>query len=60
MEKKIRELKITFGKSGNGNLNPRISVPKKFLDTLGVTQEQREVIMELDEEMKAIIIKKKE
>lgn len=60
MEKKIRELRITFGKNGHGGINPKVSVPKKFLDALEVTPEQRDVIMELDEEMKAIIIKKKE
>ena len=58
MEKK-RELKITFTKGGNGSINPKVSVPKKFLDALEITPESREVIMELDEERKAIIITKK-
>lgn len=59
MEKK-RQLKVTFGKSGSGSLNPRISLPKSFLDVLEVTQDQRDVIMELDEEKKTITIKKKQ
>lgn len=58
MEKK-RELKITFTTGGNGSINPKVSVPKKFLDVLEVTPENREVIMELDEEKKAIVITKK-
>ena len=58
MEKK-RELKISFGKNGSGGLNPKVSVPKKFLDALKLTPESREVIMELDEEKKAIVITKK-
>lgn len=58
MEKK-RELKISFGKNGRGGINPKVSVPKKFLDVLEIDQESRDVIMELDEEKKAIIITKK-
>lgn len=57
MEKK-RNLNITFGKSGSGSINPRVTVPKSFLDILEVTQEERGVVMELDEEKKMIIIKK--
>lgn len=59
MEKK-RELKISFGKNGHGGINPKVSVPKKFLDVLELTQESRDVIMELDEENKKIIITKKQ
>lgn len=58
MEKK-RDLNISFGKSGKGSINPRLSIPKKFLDILEITPENRGVIMELDEEKKAIIITKK-
>ena len=59
MEKR-RELRVNFNKGGSGSVSPKITIPKKYLDILEVTPEQREVIMELDEEMKAIIIKKKE
>lgn len=58
MEKK-RELKISFNKGGSGSISPKITIPKKYLDILEITQDQREVIMELDEERKAIIITKK-
>lgn len=58
MEK--RTLKISFGKSGNGGLNPKISIPKTFLDKLNITQENREVEMILDEDNQKLIIMKKD
>lgn len=58
MEKRI--LKITFGKSGNGGINPRVSIPKSFLDKMKVTQEEREIEMTFDEEKMIITIAKKD
>lgn len=58
MEKRI--LKITFGKSGNGGINPRVSIPKSFLDKMKVTQEEREIEMTFDEEKMTITIAKKD
>lgn len=57
MEERI--LKITFGKSGNGGINPRLSIPKTFLDKLNITPEDREIKLSLDEENARIIITKK-
>lgn len=57
MEERI--LKITFGKSGNGGVNPKLSIPKSFLDKLNITQEEREVKISLDEENSKIVITKK-
>lgn len=31
-----RKLKIQFGKSGNGGVNPKMSIPKKWLDLMGI------------------------
>ena len=59
MEKK-RELNISFGKSGKGSISPRLNIPKKFLDVLEITQENRSIILELDEEKKVITITKKQ
>lgn len=57
MEKRI--LKISFGKSGNGGLNPKLSIPKSFLDKMNITPEEREIELMFDEqEMKIIITKK--
>lgn len=57
MEK--RTLKISFGKSGNGGVNPKLSIPKSFLDKMNVTQDEREVDMLFDEEKMSITIIKK-
>ena len=59
MENERRDLKITFGKSGSGSISPRLSLPKKFLDALEISQESRDIIVELDKEKERLIIKKK-
>ncbi|WP_443864302.1 AbrB/MazE/SpoVT family DNA-binding domain-containing protein [Fusobacterium ulcerans] len=57
MEK--RDLNISFSKSGAGNLTPRISLPKKWIDKMGLSQEERAVEVFFDESTNEIIIKKK-
>ena len=56
MDKRI--LKISFGKMGTGNVNTKLSVPKKILEDMQVTQEEREVELEYNKEKKEIIIRK--
>ena len=53
-----RILKISFGKTGTGNVNTKLSVPKKILEDMQVTQEEREVELEYNKEKKEIIIRK--
>lgn len=53
-----RTLNITFGKSGNGGINPRLSTPKSFLYKMGVTPENKEVNLTYDDLSKKIIIEK--
>ena len=57
MEK--RELNIIFGKSGAGNITPRLTLPKKWIDQMKVTPEDRGVEVCFNEETREIIIKKK-
>ena len=59
MNKRI--LKVSFGKSGAGSISPKLSIPKSFLDKIDITQEEREreIEIELNEENKEIIIRKK-
>lgn len=57
MEKRI--LKVSFGKSGSGSISPKLSIPKTFLDKIGVTQEEREIELEVNEDTKEITIRKK-
>ena len=57
MEKK--EKNISFGKAGNG-VGSKINLPMPWLKKMGITQEDRAVIVEYDEENQVITIKKRE
>jgi len=54
-----RVLKVSFFKSGSGSISPKLNIPKSFLDKIGVTQEEREIEVEVNEDTKIITIKKK-
>ena len=56
---KKRDLKISFGKSGSGSISPKLSIPKTFLDKIGVNQEEREIEIEVNEDTQELIIRKK-
>lgn len=56
MDKRI--LKISFGKTGTGYINTKLSIPKTILDDMGVSQEEREVELEYSQDKKEIIIRK--
>lgn len=58
--KESRTLNIIFSKRGDGKtLTPKISLPMKDLNRMGITPENREVEYIYDEENKQIIIRKK-
>lgn len=57
MEK--RELSISFSRSGAGNFSPKITLPKKWIDEMKITQEDRKVEVFFNENTKEITIKKK-
>lgn len=57
MEKRI--LKVSFFKSGSGSISPKLNLPKTFLDKIGISQEEREVEVEVNEETQEITIRKK-
>lgn len=57
MEKRV--LKVSFFKSGSGSISPKLNIPKSFLDKIGVTQENREIEITIDEKTSKIIIEKK-
>ena len=57
MEK--RNLNISFYKAGNGGISNRITLPKKWVEKIGITPDNRAVEIILDEENDSIIIKKK-
>ena len=53
-----RTLKVSYGKSGAGYLNTKLSIPKTILEDMGVSQEEREVELEYSQDKKEIIIRK--
>lgn len=56
MEK--RDLNVSFYKAGNG-ISTRISLPKKWINDMELTEDVREVELVYDEEKKTITISKK-
>lgn len=53
----VRELKVMFNNDGKGNYTNKISLPKTWVDRMGVTSEDREVIVKFEDNK--IIIEKK-
>lgn len=58
MKNTKRLLNIMFSKSGSGSINTKISLPKKWIDTLELNEENRSIIAEFKEDTKEIILKK--
>ena len=54
-----RKLKIMYNNDGKGRYTNKISLPKTWIEKMGVTIEDREVTVLFDEEKKEIIIKKR-
>lgn len=48
MEK--RQINMMFQKGGSGSVTTRLAIPKSWVDKMGVTQEEREVVVEFDGE----------
>ncbi len=50
-----RKLKVSFNRPGGtaskGGISARVALPKTWLDTMGITQEHREVIVSFDGEI---------
>lgn len=56
MKNNKRILNIIFNKSGSGSINTKISIPKDWVNTMGIHQENKQVIATFDEDKKQIII----
>lgn len=52
------EKNIVFVKGGNGGITPKVTIPKKFLEALGIDQDHKEVVISLTTDKKIIIEKK--
>ena len=53
-----RKLKVNFYKSGSGSISSKTNIPISFFKKIGVTPEERDIKVILDEEKGQIIIKK--
>ena len=53
-----RKLKIMFNSDGKGRYTHKLSLPKTWLEKMGISFEDREVTVIFDEEKKEVIIKK--
>ena len=47
---KKRQINMMFQKGGSGSVTTRLAIPKTWVDKMGVTQDEREVIVEFDGE----------
>lgn len=54
-----RDLNVSFYKAGLGGKSGRIVLPRPWLKKLGITEEEKEIELILDEEKDQIIIRKK-
>lgn len=45
-----RKINMMFQKGGSGSVTTRLAIPKSWVDKMGVTQDEREVIVEFDGE----------
>lgn len=53
-----RKLKVNFYKSGSGSISSKTNIPISFFKKIGVTLEERNIKVILDEEKEQIIIEK--
>lgn len=58
MKNTKRLLNIMFSKSGSGSISTKIALPKKWIDTLELNEENKSIIAEFKEDTKEIILKK--
>ncbi|MGO1042235.1 AbrB/MazE/SpoVT family DNA-binding domain-containing protein [Clostridioides difficile] len=58
MENTKRKLNIIYNKSGRGNITNRITLPFTWVRDMGITQDDRTVLVEYNEHNQTITIKK--
>ena len=59
-ENNRRFLNVMFNKSGSGSISTRLSIPKEWINAMGVTPENRQVIATFDKKNKIIKIRKED
>ncbi len=58
MKNNERVLNVIFGKSGSGSISSKLALPKDWVNTMGLSPENRQVVAIFDEEKQEITIKK--
>ncbi|MGL4903357.1 MAG: hypothetical protein ACRDDH_21275 [Cetobacterium sp.] len=57
--KETRDLKLVFGKSGAGNMTPRVNLPMAWVKHMGLDLDEREIEVTYSPRTKKITIRKK-
>lgn len=53
-----RRMNVIFTKGGSGSVTTKLTIPKKWVDQLGITKESRGVVLKFDEVAEKIMIEK--
>ena len=59
MKKTNKVAKVNFFKGGSGGLCSKISLPSSWLKILKITEDERDIVVFLDEKKERIIVEKK-
>lgn len=51
---------VIWNVGGSGGLSAKISVPRKFLEDMGLTMTEREIELEYDQEKKELVVRRVE
>lgn len=54
-----RDLNVSFYKAGNGGISSRITLPRKWVSDMGISENEKSVEVTYDEITKTITIVKK-
>lgn len=58
MENNKRLLNIIFNKSGSGSITTKLTIPKSWIDKIGIDESNKKIVAEFDEITQVISIKK--
>ena len=47
-EKESRVLQMVFTRGGSGSISTKLSIPKKWIDLMGINEKDRKVIVDFD------------
>lgn len=53
-----RRMNVIFTKGGSGSVTTKLTIPKKWIDKLGITKEKRGIVLKFYEEAEKIVIEK--